>query len=58
MHKPESVLESEMYKILWNFKIQMNHFIPGRRPEIVLIDKKKELAILWILLFWQTTEWK
>ena len=25
MHKPESVLEYEAHKILWDFKIQMDH---------------------------------
>ena len=25
MHKPESVLENEMHKILWDFKVQTDH---------------------------------
>ena len=42
MHKPETVLENEMHKILWDFKIQMDHLILARRPHLVLINKKKK----------------
>ena len=28
MHKPESVQENEMLKILWDFEIQTDHLIP------------------------------
>ena len=41
MHKPESVLENETHKILWDFEIQTDHLIPARRPDLVLINKKK-----------------
>ena len=27
MHKPESVLENKVHKILWDFEIQTNHLI-------------------------------
>ena len=39
MHKPESVLENVMHKILWDFEIQLDHPIPVRRPNLVLIKK-------------------
>ena len=42
MYDSESVLENEMFKILCDFKIQMDSQIPGRRPGLVLINKKKE----------------
>ena len=42
MHKPESVLENEMHKILWDFEIQMDHLISARRPDLVLIKKNKK----------------
>ena len=29
-HEPESVLENEDYKILWDFSIQADHFIEAR----------------------------
>ena len=43
-------------KTEWINKI--DHLILARKPDLVLINKKKELAIWWILLFQQTTEWK
>ena len=42
MHNPESVLENEMQKILWDFKIQTDHLISARRPDIVRVEKKKK----------------
>ena len=40
MGKPESVLEYETHKIHWDFEIHMNHPIPARRLDLVLIYKK------------------
>ena len=37
----ESVLESEDYKILWDFSIQTDHVIETRRPGLVVVDKKR-----------------
>ena len=48
MHKTESVLENEAYKILWVYKIQMNYQIPARKPDLVLINKKKRTCLLAI----------
>ena len=42
MHKPESVLEKEANKILWDFVIQTDHLIPPKRPDLVVFNKKKE----------------
>ena len=39
-HEPESVLENEDYKILWDFIIQTDHVIEARRPDLVAVDKK------------------
>ena len=44
MHKPESVLENETHKILWDFEIQTDPLITARRPDLVLINKKKKLS--------------
>ena len=41
-HKPESVLENEDYKILWDFSIQTDHVIEFRRPDLVVVDKKEK----------------
>ena len=41
MHNPESVLENETPKILWDFEIQMDHLISARRLDLVIVKKKK-----------------
>ena len=41
MLKPESVLENETHKILWDFEMQTDNPIPARRPDLLLINKKK-----------------
>ena len=41
MHNPESVLENETHKLLWDFEIQMDHLISVRQPDLIL-NKKKE----------------
>ena len=40
-HEPESVLKSEDCKILWDFSIQTDHVIEARRPDLVVVDKKR-----------------
>ena len=40
-HEPESVLEIEDYKILWDFSIQTDHVIETRRPDLVVVVKKE-----------------
>ena len=40
-HQPESVLENEDYKILWDFSIQTDHFVEAQRPDLVVVDKKE-----------------
>ena len=42
MHKPESILENETYKILLNLEMQMDLQIPTRRPDLGLTNKKKQ----------------
>ena len=34
MQKPESILENEIHKILWDFEIQMDHLNPTRKPNL------------------------
>ena len=41
MHNPESVLENETHKILCDFQIQTDHLISARRPDLMIINKKK-----------------
>ena len=42
MHNPESVLENEMYKLIWDFEIQTDHQILVRRPDLAIVKKKKK----------------
>ena len=41
-HEPESASENEDYKILWDFSIQADHVKEARRPDLVIVDKKKK----------------
>ena len=40
-HDPESVLENEGYKFLWDFSIQTDHVTEAQRPDLVVVDKKE-----------------
>ena len=42
MHNPKSVRENETQNILWAFEIQMDHLITARRPDRVIVNRKKE----------------
>ena len=50
-HEPESALENEDYKILWDFSIQTDHVIEARRPDLVVVDKK--LQNNWFCSSWR-----
>lgn len=39
---PESVVENDRIKILWDVSIQCDHVIKDRRPDIVIINKEDE----------------
>ena len=51
MHNPKFVLDIETHKLHWDFKIQTYHIISARQPDLVIVNKKNELAELWILPF-------
>ena len=40
-HSPEPVAENEEVKILWDFMIQTDRVIEHRRPDIVVVEKKR-----------------
>ena len=42
MHNPAPVLENDTHKLLWDFNMQTDHLIPARRPDLLIINKKKE----------------
>ena len=41
MHNPESVLENDTHKLLWDFEIQTDHLISARWPDLIIINKKE-----------------
>ena len=41
MQNPAPVLENDSHKLLWDFNIQTDHLIPARRPDLIIINKKK-----------------
>ena len=43
-HKPEVVMDNDKCKILWDFTVQTNHEIFGRRPDIIVVKKDKNLC--------------
>ena len=56
MHNPAPVLENDTHKLQWDFDIHTDHRILTRRPDLIIINKKRELAKLSILLSRLTTE--
>ena len=46
MHNPESILENETHKILWDFEIQTDPLILASQQDLVIINKKREPAKL------------
>ena len=40
-HEPDTVVENEKSKILWDMNIWKDHIIEAHRPDIVVIDKAK-----------------
>ena len=40
-HVPESVLENDNCKLMWDCNIQTNHHVKARRPELVVVNKKR-----------------
>ena len=41
MHNPVPVLENDSHKLLWDFNIQTDNLIPARRPDLIIIYKRK-----------------
>ena len=42
MHNPAPVLENNTHKLQWDFDIQTDHQISVRRPDQIIINKKKK----------------
>ena len=43
-HSPETVLENDSFKILWDFNIQTDHILEARRPDLVVVRKAERLT--------------
>ena len=57
MHNQAPVLEKDTHKLQWDFNIPTDPLIPARRPDLIIINKKKnDFAKLSILMSRQTTE--
>ena len=41
MHNPAPVLENDTHKLLWDFDIHIDHLISARRPDLIIINKRK-----------------
>ena len=44
MHNPAPVLEKDSHKFLWDFNIQTDHLIPARKPDLIIINKRKRIC--------------
>ena len=44
MHNPEPFLENDTHKLIWDFNIQTDHLILARRPDLIIINKKKRIC--------------
>ena len=45
-HKPETTLENDKAKILWDFLFQTDRRIEHRKPDIVVLDKTKNTCLI------------
>ena len=43
-YNPAPVLENDSHKLLWDFSIQTDHLIPARRPDLIIINKRKRIC--------------
>ena len=56
MHNPAPVLENDTHKLQWDFNIQTDLLIPTKRPDLIIIKKRREFAKLSTLLSLRTPE--
>ena len=51
-HNPAPVLEYNTHKFLWDFDIHTDYLISARRPDLIIINKKKKKREIAKLLTW------
>ena len=56
VHNPAPVRENDTRKLLWDFNVQTGPLISARRPDLIIINKKREFAKLSTSLSRLTTE--
>ena len=44
MHNPAPILENDTHKHLWDLNIRTDHLNPARRPDLIIINKKKRIC--------------
>ena len=44
MHNPAPALENDTHKLLWDAYIHTAHLISAKRPELIIINKKKRIC--------------
>ena len=44
MHNPAPVPENDSHKLQWDFNIQTDPLIPARRPDLIIINKRKRIC--------------
>ena len=44
MHNPAPIIGNDSHKVLWDFNIQTDHLIPARRPDLIIINKRKRIC--------------
>ena len=45
-HIPEGVVQNEAVKIVWDINVQCDNVIQARRPDVIVIHKKKKEALI------------
>ena len=46
MHNPAPAPENDSHKLLWDFNIQTERLIPARRPDLIIINKRKRICTI------------
>ena len=56
MYNPAPVLENDTHKLLRDFDIETDHLISARRPDLIIINKKKKKKICKVVDFAVSTD--
>ena len=50
-HEPQAVLESDIIKLLWEFRIQTDHPLEHNKPDIVVLNKEDRTCLILDVAF-------